>query len=74
MLVVQIQDTVKFGIAWKDSYGEEAVRKTILEPKAEEVQQRKRRKFVKRIDSHAKLKPFGFSVYECIDGFSRKLI
>ena len=27
-----------------------------------------------RIDDHDKLKPFGFSVHGCIDGFSRNLI
>ena len=64
----------------------EDVRKAILELNAEGVQQRKRRKLVRRkyrnpgpnyvwhIDDHDKLKPFGFSVHGCIDGFSRKLI
>lgn len=40
-----------------------------------------RRKYVSRgpnyawhIDGHDKLKPFGFSIHGCIDGFSRKLI
>ena len=62
------------------------VRKAILELNAEGVQQRRRRKLVSRIyrnlgpnyiwhiDGHDKLKPFGFSVHGCIDGFSRKLI
>ena len=52
----------------------EDVRKTILEMNAEGFQQRKRRRLVKRIDGHDKLKPFGFSVHEYIDGFSKKLI
>ena len=65
----------------------EDVRKAILELKVEGVQQRKRRKLVRwkyrspslsyhiwHIDGHDKLKPFGFSVYGCINGFSRKLI
>ena len=55
----------------------EDVRKAILELNAPGVQQRKRRKLVNyvwHIDGHDKLKPFGFSVYGCIDGFSRKLI
>ena len=30
--------------------------------------------FVWHIDGHDKLKPFGFSIHGCIDGFSRKLI
>ena len=30
--------------------------------------------YVWHIDGHDKLKPFGFSVHGCIDGFSRKLI
>ena len=64
----------------------EDVRKAILEMNAEGVQQRKRRKLIRRkyrnpgpnymwhIDGHDKLKPFGFTIHECIDGFSRKLI
>ena len=63
----------------------EEVRKAILELNAEGVQQMKRRKLVRRkyrnpgpnylwhIDGHYNLKPFGFSVHGCIDGFSRKL-
>ena len=63
----------------------EDVRKPVFELNAEVVQQRKRRKLVRRkyrnpgpnyvwhIDGHDKLKPFGFSVHGCIDGFSRKL-
>ena len=54
--------------------GKQDVRKTILELKAEVVQQRKRRKLVRRIDDHDKLKNFSFSVHERIDGFSRKLL
>ena len=64
----------------------EDVRKAILKLNAEGVQQRRRRKLVRRkycnlgpnyvghIDDHDKLKPFGFSVHGCIVGFSRKLI
>ena len=65
----------------------EDVRKAILELKVEGVQQRKRRKLVREkyrslslsyhiwhVDGHDKLKPFGFSVYGCINRFSRKLI
>ena len=64
----------------------EDVRKAILELNAEEVQQRNRRKLVRRkncnpgpnyvwhIDGHNKVKSFGFPVLGCIDGFSRKLI
>ena len=51
--------------------------KVIFELNAPGVQQRKRRKLVNyvwHIDGHNKLKPFGFSVHGCIDGFSRKLI
>ena len=54
--------------------GKQDVRKTILELKAEVVQQRKRRKLDRRIDDHDKLKNFSFSVHERIDGFSRKLL
>ena len=62
----------------------EDVPKPVFELNAEVVQQRKRRKLVRRkyrnpgpnyvwhIDGHDKLKPFGFSVHGCIDGFSKK--
>ena len=30
--------------------------------------------YVWHIDGHDKLKPFGFSIHGCIDGFSRKLM
>ena len=30
--------------------------------------------FIWHIDGHDKLKPYGFSVHGCIDGFSRRLI
>ena len=62
------------------------VRNAILELNAEGFQKRKRRKLVRRknrnpdpnyvwhIDGHNKLKPFGFPVHGCIDGFPRKLI
>ena len=53
--------------------GKEDVRKTILELKAEGIQQRKRKKLDRHIDGHDDLKLFGFSVPECIDGLSRKL-
>ena len=54
-----------------DSHGVELRRKRRLH----------RRKYVTRgpnyvwhIDGHDKLKPFGFSIHGCIDGFSRKII
>lgn len=64
----------------------EDVRKLLLELDRESVDLRRnrrlhRRKYVTRgpnyvwhIDGHDKLKPFGFSIHGCIDGFSRKLI
>ena len=70
----------------KDSCKEGKRSKTILELNAEEVQQRKKRKLVRRkylnpvpnyiwhIDGQDKLKLFGFSVHGCLYGFSRKLI
>ena len=64
----------------------EDVRKIIKDLDPEGVQLRKRRRLHRRkyiaagpnvvwhIDGHDKLKPFGFSIHGCIDGFSRKLI
>ena len=63
---------------------QEDVRKISFELIAEGVQHRKRKKLVRQkyrnpglshvwhIDGHDKLKPFDFSVFKCIDGFSRK--
>ena len=63
----------------------EDVRKTIPELNAEEIQQRKTinlvswkyrnpgPNYVWHMDGHDIPKPFGFFVYVCIDGFSRKL-
>ena len=62
------------------------VRKIVKELNPEGVQLRKRRRlhrrkyfasgpnFVWHIDGHDKLKPYGFSIHGCIDGFSRKII
>ena len=62
------------------------VRKIVKELDPEGVQLRKRRRlhrrkyfangpnFVWHIDGHDKLKPYGFSIHGCIDGFSRKII
>ena len=64
----------------------EDVRSILLELDPEGVNLRKnrrlhRRRYVTRgpnyvwhIDGHDKLKPYGFSIHGCIDGFSRKLI
>ena len=64
----------------------EDVRVTVKELDPEGVSLRRRRRLHRRkyiskgpnytwhIDGHDKLKPFGFSVHGCIDGFSRKLI
>eukprot|EP00111_Clytia_hemisphaerica_P015352 TCONS_00045344-protein len=64
----------------------EDVRKFILEFDREGVDLRRkrrlhRRKYVTRgpnyvwhVDGHDKLKPFGFSIHGCIDGYSRKII
>ena len=64
----------------------EDVRKVIksLDPEGVNLRRKRRlhrRKYVSRspnyawhIDGHDKLKPFGFSIHGCIDGFSRKLI
>ena len=64
----------------------EDVRKIVKELDSEGVELRRkkrlhRRKYVTKgpnyvwhIDGHDKLKPFGFSIHGCIDGFSRKVI
>ena len=64
----------------------ENVRVTVKELDPGGVSLRRRRRLHRRkyisigpnyawhIDGHDKLKPFGFSVHGCIDGFSRKLI
>lgn len=64
----------------------EDVRKLIkkLDPDGVQIRKRKRlrrRKYVNQgpnsvwhIDGHDKLKPFGFSIHGCIDGFSRRII
>jgi hypothetical protein len=31
-------------------------------------------KFIWHIDGHDKLKPYGFSIHGCIDGYSKRLI
>ena len=61
------------------------VRKILLQLDPEGVQLRRRRRLHRRkyhsfgpnyvwhIDGHDKLKPCGFSIHACIDGFSRKL-
>ena len=75
-------------LAWKKNkkilVRQEDVRKISFELIAEGVQHRKRKKLVRQkyrnpglsyvwhIDGHDKLKPFDFSVFKCIDGFSRK--
>ena len=62
------------------------VRKMILQLDPEGVQLRGKRRLRRRkyyapgpnyvwhIDGHDKLKPYGFSIHGCIDGFSRKII
>ena len=62
------------------------VRKIIKLIDPEGVRSRRRRRLVRRkyvtqgpnyvwhIDGHDKLKPFGFSIHGCIDGFSRRLM
>ena len=64
----------------------EDVRKIVKELDSEGVELRRkkrlhRRKYVTKgpnyvwhIEGHDKLKPFGFSILGCIDGFSRKVI
>lgn len=64
----------------------EDVRKIIKELDPEGVDLRRKRRLRRRkyvsqgpnyawhIDGHDKLKPFGFSIHGCIDGFSRRLI
>ena len=62
------------------------IRKIILNLDPTGVELRKRRRLTRRkyrnpgpnyvwhIDGHDKLKPFGFSIHGCIDGFSRRII
>lgn len=62
------------------------VRRAILDLDPEGVDHRRRRKLNRRryrnpgpndvwhIDGHDKMKPFGFSIHGCIDGYSRRLI
>jgi len=64
----------------------EDVRKELKNIDPDGVAYRKRRRLQRRkyqspgpnyvwhIDGHNKLKPFGFSIHGCIDGYSRKLI
>ena len=64
----------------------EDVRKILLELDPVGVEARKKKRLLPRkyrtrgpnyvwhIDGHDKLKPYGFSIHECIDGFSKKLI
>lgn len=72
----------KYGIAVK----RDVVRKCLakLDPLGVESRTKKRLRrrayssrgpnFIWHIDGHDKLKPFGFSIHGCIDGFSRRLI
>ena len=65
---------------------QEHVHRAVLQYNPDGVSRRKRRKLRRRkyfsagpnyswhIDGHGKLKPFGFSLHGCIDGFSRRLI
>ena len=74
--------TTKYGVSVK----REMVRKCLLKLDPEGVDSRRNRRLRRRaysslgpnhiwhIDGHDKLKPFGFSVHGCIDGFSRRLI
>ena len=74
--------TTKYGVSVK----REMVRKCLLKLDPEGVDSRRHRRLRRRaysslgpnhiwhIDGHNKLKPFGFSVHGCIDGFSRRLI
>ena len=65
---------------------QEDVRRAILQYDLDGVSRKKRRNLRRRkyfsagpnypwhIDGHDKIKPFGFSLHGCIDGFSRRLI
>jgi hypothetical protein len=63
---------------------QETVRKLLLELDPMETRKKKRLRrrvyagngpnFIWHIDGHDKLKPYGFSIHGCIDGYSRRLI